>query len=84
MIGKLVSTSSAGSATHEVGGMSDTPVLSFQAPARRKAYERRLKLSGLSSAVERSDVPNRTPAVMAVDADTSYEFQDALTPLHDG
>jgi hypothetical protein len=65
--------------------MSDTPVLSFQAlvPVRRKAYERRLKSFGLSSAVERSDVPNRNPAVMAIDADASYQFQDALTPLHD-
>jgi hypothetical protein len=63
--------------------MSDTLALSFQAPARRKAYERGLKLSGLSSAVEGSDVPNRNPAVMAIDADASYQFQDALTPLHD-
>jgi len=38
MICGLVSTSSAGSATHGVGGMSDTLVLSFQAsaPARLK------------------------------------------------
>jgi hypothetical protein len=36
MIGRLVSTSPAGSATHGVGGMSDTLALSFQAPARRK------------------------------------------------
>jgi hypothetical protein len=40
-------------------------------------------LFGLSSAVERSDVPNRNPAVMAIDADASYQFQHALTPLHD-
>jgi hypothetical protein len=65
--------------------MSDTLALSFQAPApaRRKAHARRLKLSGLSSAVERSDVPNRNPAVMAIDADASCRFQDPLTPLHD-
>ena len=33
MIGRLVSTSSAGSATRGVGRMSDTLALSFQAPA---------------------------------------------------
>jgi hypothetical protein len=33
MIGRLVSTSPADSATHGVGGMSDTLALSFQAPA---------------------------------------------------
>jgi hypothetical protein len=51
MIGGLVSTSSAGSATHGVVGMSDTLALSFQAsaPARRKAYEHRLRLFVFSS-----------------------------------
>jgi hypothetical protein len=34
----------------------------------------------LSSAVERSDVPNRNPTVMAIDADASYQFQHAPTP----
>jgi hypothetical protein len=33
MIGRLVSTSAAGSATHGIGRMSDTLALSFQAPA---------------------------------------------------
>jgi hypothetical protein len=34
MIGRLVSTSPAGSATHGVGGMSDTLRLAFKRPRR--------------------------------------------------